>query len=252
MSNLFYHKDLTDAQWNRIKSLFPKANKVGRPALNPRFVFNAILWILRSGARWRDLPTRYGNWNSVYHKFRQWCKLGIFENILQIINQDADDSSLIEIDSTFCKLHQSACSPLKDQSIGSSRGGKNTKIHVLVNERMQMLNVVLTGGQVHDSEKAIELFEKIKLKDKCVLADRAFSSEKIRDYIEKAGGKVCIPDKVNFKIQHDFDEKLYKKRNIIERFFQRIKNFRHIATRYDKLADCFLNFVYLAASVIHF
>lgn len=252
MSNSFYHKDLTDSQWNKINFLFPKPKSVGRPALNPRMVLNAILWILRSGARWRDLPTRYGHWNSIYHKFRQWTELGIFEKILQTVNQDTEKSFLIEIDSTFCKVHQSACSTLKNQAIGSSRGGKNTKIHVLVNERMQLLNVVLTGGQVHDSEKAVELFEGLTLKGKTVLGDKAFSSEKIRDYIEKEGGKVCIPDKSNFKIQHYFDKELYKKRSIVERFFQRIKNFRHIATRYDKLAECFLNFVFLAASVIHF
>ena len=82
-------------------------------------MFNAVLWILRNGAHWRDLPDRYGHWNSIYHKFRQWCKLGIFEKILQIINQEAEESALIEIDSTFCK-----CSTLKNQSIGSSRGGK--------------------------------------------------------------------------------------------------------------------------------
>ena len=61
MSNSFYHKELTEAQWNRIKCLFPEAKKVGRPSLNPRRVLNEILWILKSGGRWRDLPNRYGN-----------------------------------------------------------------------------------------------------------------------------------------------------------------------------------------------
>ena len=63
MSNSFYHKDLTDAQWNRIKFVFEEPAKVGRPSLNPRRVFNAIMWILKSGARWRDLPARYGTTN---------------------------------------------------------------------------------------------------------------------------------------------------------------------------------------------
>ena len=83
MSNSFYHKDLTEAQWNRIKFMFEKPAKVGRPALNPRSVFNALMWILKSGARWRDLPARYGNWNSIYHKFRLWCSLGLFERLLK-------------------------------------------------------------------------------------------------------------------------------------------------------------------------
>ena len=252
MSNSFYHKDLTDAQWSRIKCLFPKPKKVGRPSLNPRKVFNGILWILRTGARWRDLPAHYGNWNSIYHKFRQWCESGLFKLLLQLTNSDTNKTTLFEIDSTFCKVHQSACSGLKNQAIGSSRGGKNTKIHVLINERMQLMNVVLTGGQIHDSELALSLFADVDLSGKNVLADRAYSSQSIRDYLEKHSAIVCIPDKANFRIKHDFDAELYKRRNIVERFFQRIKCYRHIATRYDKLAICFENFVLLAACVIHF
>ena len=84
---------------------------------------------------------------------------------------------------------------------------------------------------------------------KKILADRAYSGQSIRDYIEKHSATVCIPDKANFRIKHDFDADLYKGRNIVERF---VKNYRHIATRYDKLAVCFLNFVLLAACAIHF
>ena len=252
MSNSFYHKDLTQAQWNRIKCLFEEPTKVGRPSLNPRIVLNGILWILKSGGRWRDLPARYGNWNSIYHKFRLWCSQGLFERLLTIINAGTKDTTLLELDSTFCKVHQSACSALKDQAIGASRGGKNTKVHVLINDRMQLLNVVLTGGHVHDSESAIALFKGITLKGKTILADKAYSSEHIRVFIAEHGAVACIPNKSNFRIKHAFDAELYKQRNIVERFFQRIKNYRHIATRYDKLAVCFENFVLLAASLIHF
>ena len=251
MSNLFYHKEITDAQWNRIKFLFPQ-KKIGRPPLDPRIVFNAILWLLKSGARWRDLPTCYGNWNSIYHKFRLWCSQGLFERVLKLINADAKEATLLELDSTFCKVHQSACCALKNQAIGVSRGGKNTKVHVLINDRMQLLNVILTGGNIHDSEPAIELFDNVDIAGKKVLADKAYSCQAIRDYLEKRGADVCIPDKSTFKTKHDFDSELYKQRNKVERFFQRTKNYRHIATRFDKLAVCFKNFVLLAASVIHF
>ena len=161
MSNSFYHKDLTEAQWNRIKFLFEKRERVGRPSLNPRSVFNDLMWILKSGGCWRDL-----NWNSIYHKFRRWCSLGLFERLMKIINADAQKTTFLELDSTFCKVHQSACSGRKDQAIGVSRGGKNTKVHMLINERMQVLNVILTGGHVHDSEKAIDLLKGIKLTGK--------------------------------------------------------------------------------------
>ena len=90
MSNLLYHKELTDAQWHRIKVVFEPPKRIGRPPLKPRTVLNAIIWLLKSGARWRDLPVCYGNWNSIYHKFRQWCSQGLFERLLKIINSDTD------------------------------------------------------------------------------------------------------------------------------------------------------------------
>ena len=101
----------------------------------------------------------------------------------------------------------------------------------------------LSGGNVHDSEMAIKLLSKVTLEGKKVLADKAFCSEEIRNFIFQEKATACIPDKSN-------DEELYKTRNIIERFFNRIKNYRHISTRYDKLSVYFLNFVLLAAVMI--
>ena len=109
------------------------------------------------------------------------------------------------------------------------------------------MNVVLTGGQVHAIEAAVALF-----KGKTILADKAYSCEHFRFFIAEHGTVACIPDKVNSKVKHDFDAQLYKQRNIVERFFQRIKNYRRIATRYDILATCFENFFLLAAFLIHF
>ena len=121
-------------------------------------------------------------------------------------------ATLLEMDSTFCKVHQSACSGRKDQAIGSSRGGKNSKVHVLINDRMQLLNVILTGGQIHDSQPAISLLKAIKLKGKKILADKAYSSAQIRIFLAEHGALACIPDKANFRVKHDFDSQLYKQR----------------------------------------
>ena len=166
MSNLFYHERycLTKAQEEIIKPLLPAPKATGRPALNPLIVFNAILWIMSSGAAWRDLPPHFGNWNSIYHKFRLWCTDDIFENILQALIADTEKYLLVEIDSTFCKVHQHAAGARKkhgNQAIGVSRGGKTTKIHALVTENFQLIGLLLTGGQIHDSECAIELLSKV-------------------------------------------------------------------------------------------
>ena len=229
MLNTFYHGrySLSNLQWNFIESFLPKPKVRGRPALNPRTVFNAILWILGSGAAWRDLPKEYGNWNSIYHKFRSWIEAGVFEKILKSLIEDCREYYLVEIDSTFCKVHQHAAGVRKvlgNQDIGISRGGKTTKIHALVNENFQLLNI----------------------DGKNILGDKAYGSKEFRVFIAEHNAKACIPDKINAVIIHDFDKELYKARNIIERFFNRIKNFRRIATRYDKLSICFLNFVLLA------
>ena len=244
---------LTKAQEEIIQPLLPAPKATGRPGLNPLIVFNAILWVLSSGAPWRDLPPHYGNWNSIFHKFRQWCAQNVFENILKALVTDTDKYLLVQMDSTFCKMHQHAAGASKilgNQAIGVSRGGKNTKLHALVTENFQLIGLLLSGGHIHDSQCAIELLSQVNLEGKTVLADKAYSCDKIREYLKEQGAVVCIPDKSNFKVEHPFDADRYKQRNVVERFFLRIKNHRHIATRYDKLLSCFENFVLLAAIMI--
>ena len=239
---------MTTEQFDQVKHLLPKAKNTGRPPLDNYRTLNAIFWILRSGAPWRDLPLYYGNWNSIYHKFRKWIEQDIFINILRELN--SGKSVLIEIDSTYCKVHQHGFGARKiygNQSIGVSRGGKNTKIHAIINEKMELLSFILTGGEVFDSKVAIDLLKTVDLTDKTVLADRAYGANDIREYICKRFALSCIPDKVNSQIKHSFDKEVYKQRNIVERFFNKIKNNRHIAMRYDKLSICFCNFVVLAA-----
>ena len=175
MSNLFYH--LTDSQWKKIEIFFPARRSRGRPPLNPRVVLNGILWILSSGAAWRDLPTCFGNWNSVYHKFRQWSRGGLFEKILRDLNFTTNNYLLVEIDSTFCKVHKHGL-------------GARKRIHALINEYFQLIGVVLTGGQIHDSEPALELLAGIELAGKKILADKAYSSERIRAFIQEQGATV--------------------------------------------------------------
>ena len=79
--------------------------------------------------------------------------------------------------------------------------------------------MILTGGHVHDSEKAIDLLKGIKFKGKTILEDKAYSSAQIRFFIAEHGAFACIPDKANFRIKHDFDSELYKQHNIVDRFF---------------------------------
>ena len=104
--------ELTESEWDQIKDMLPpehpKEGKRGRPAkCDNRSAMNGILWIARGGAPWRELPERYGSWQTVYSRFRKWRDMGVFEAIFQALSIGADFEN-ISIDSTSCKVHQSA------------------------------------------------------------------------------------------------------------------------------------------------
>ena len=99
--------ELTDEEWNQIVSLLPPENsgKQGRPSKCNRTILNGIVWIARSGAPWRDLPERYGPWQTVYSRFRKWMEDGILDNIFHVLSLDTELSEL-SIDASIVQAHQ--------------------------------------------------------------------------------------------------------------------------------------------------
>ena len=85
--------EMTDEQWDRIKDMVPpeRSGGKGRPAKDNRMMINAIIWILKTGAPWRDLPERFGSWNSVYSRYSRWTKRGIWEKIFLELSKDQDN-----------------------------------------------------------------------------------------------------------------------------------------------------------------
>jgi transposase len=106
--------ELTDREWERLLPLLPPQKpRTGRPAKNHRTVVNGILWILRTGAPWRDLPERYGSWKTVSSRFYRWQRARIWRQLLKKLQQRADgqgklDWSLHYVDSTVVRAHQHA------------------------------------------------------------------------------------------------------------------------------------------------
>jgi transposase len=97
--------EIDDDQWSKIKSLLPgKVGDPGRTAENNRLFINGVLWIARTGAPWRDLPERFGEWNSVFQRFNRWCKRGVWQRVLTAW-QDPDLECLM-LDSTVIRAHQ--------------------------------------------------------------------------------------------------------------------------------------------------
>ena len=120
------------------------------------------------------------------------------------------------------------------QGIEKSRGGFTSKIHVATDENGKTMCVFITGGNVYDSTQAEKLHNTIH-EGVYVIGDKAFDSEQIIKYIEKNRVICVIPPRKNRKEQREYHKDIYKNRNQIERFFNRLKQFRRIATRYDKL-----------------
>ncbi|ABO88629.1 probable transposase [Aeromonas salmonicida subsp. salmonicida A449] len=89
---------LTDAQWGLIEPLFPYHRISGRPTREPRQVLDGILWILHTGAPWRDLPERFGLWSSVYNTFRRWQSTGHIDAILEALQLHLNEAGLIDFD----------------------------------------------------------------------------------------------------------------------------------------------------------
>ena len=111
--------DLTNEQWERLQPFLPPQKpRTGRPALDHRTILNGILWVLRTGAPWRDLPERYGKWTTVYSRFQRWRKAGVWNRILKdvqtLVDQDGNvDWEIHFVDSTIVRAHQHAAGAKK-------------------------------------------------------------------------------------------------------------------------------------------
>ena len=109
-------RELTDVQWERISNLVPgKKGDRGRPGEDNRLFMDAVLWMLRTGAPWRDLPAEFGNWNSVFTRFNRWSQKGVWESLFKALADDPDFEHVM-IDATIVRAHQHAA--------GAKGGGK--------------------------------------------------------------------------------------------------------------------------------
>jgi transposase len=188
----------------------------------------------------------------VHNRLSRWSESGGWERILKVLIADADNEYVM-IDSTIVRAHQHSAGAQKNNgtppAIGRSKGGLTTKIHALGDALGNPIGFHLTAGQAHDLEGADVLIERVEAQ--AFLADRADDADD--RVIKRLTEKHCqpvIPPKSNRKQQRFYDKFLYQARHLIENFLAKLKQYRAIATRYDKTARNFLGAIYLAASVI--
>ncbi|MGA6161001.1 IS5 family transposase [Stenotrophomonas sp. NPDC087984] len=221
--------DLTHVEWARLKPHLPKSGQRGGRWASHRRVINGILYRLRTGVPWRDLPARFGPWKTAYERHRRWSADGTWDKIFAAVLADADaegriDWSMVSVDSTSCRAHQHAAGACKtaprvpgkrrtprqhrpDEGLGRSRGGLTCKIHLASEGGRRPLALLITPGQWGDAPRLIPVMERIRVgraggghprtRPDHLGGDKAYSSRRNRRYLRRRHIKHTIPEPKN-------------------------------------------------------
>ncbi|WP_329393071.1 IS5 family transposase [Streptomyces albidoflavus] len=218
--------DLTNREWSLLEPHLPPSGRRGGRWNDHRTVVNGVLFRVRTGVPWRDLPERYGSWKTVYERHRRWSADGTWDRILHSVQADADlagriDWSMVGVDSTSCRAHQHAAGARKtrprvpkkrttprhhrpDEGLGRSRGGLTCKIHLAGEGGCRPMALLLTPGQWGDAPQMIEVLDRIRVprplggrprtRPDHVSGDKAYSSRRNHSYLRRRDIRHTIPE----------------------------------------------------------
>jgi transposase len=261
--------ELTDEQYARIEDLLPANGHRGGQWNDHRTTLDGISWVLHTGAQWRELPGRYGKWKSVYGRFNRWSKRGLFDRILRRLHARLDklrrlDFNLWCVDGSSIRASRSAAGARRravpgepsDHALGRSRGGFGTKLHLIVDGHGLPLAASISPGQAHESKYLEPVLEAVRIpqpgrgrprcRPKALAGDKGYSYPRVRRYLRRRGIKAVIPTRKDQRRNPHFDKPTYRRRNIVERCINWLKENRRLGTRYEKLAVTFLGMIKLA------
>ncbi|WHS29038.1 IS5 family transposase [Auritidibacter ignavus] len=273
---------LTDDQWALIADYLPApTGKRGRPFSGSRQMIEGIIYRYRTGIAWRDLPETFGKWQTVWTWHRRLASDGTWDAIHQALTDFAVKNDKVDftvsVDSTIARAYQHATNISRvkkgssnykdlltespDHAFGRSRGGLSTKTHQLVDGHGLPLVTICTAGQDGDSPMLAPLLENLKVgrrtRPDALLGDKAYLSKANRSLLRSRKIEAVISeptDQQGHRLRRGskgggppkFNAIKYKRRNVIERGYARMKQWRGLATRYDKLA-----IIYRAAIVLN-
>jgi transposase len=279
--------ELTDMSWARIAPLLPMNGRPGGRWRDHRAVMNGILWKLRTGAPWRDLPKRYGPWQTCYDRFARWRRDGTWNRLLAHVQTESDAAGEvvweISVDSTVARAHQHAAGARRrpsledeeagiehppDEALGRSRGGLTNKLHLACDGEGRPLSVVVTPGQRHESTQLEPVLDAIRItragggrprkRPRRLIADRGYSFPRCRLLLRRRGIPHTIPERRDQRERRKerpgrpliFDTAAYAKRNVAERCVNQLTQWRGVATRYEKRAVNYKAMVMIAALMV--
>ena len=248
MRTLFY---LSESQLERIKPFFPRSH--GAPRVDDRRVVSGIIYVIKHGLQWKDAPDEYGPHKTLYNRFIRWSRLGVFNKIFtELANKTSFDGSLM-LHSPQGSPHGGKPAQKGDSSrlIGRTKGGLNSKLHAVCDGHGRPVLLLLTEGQVSDY-KGAAILQHLLPDNSIFLADGGYDASWLRESLKAKGITVCIPPRKTRNEELPFDKTLYKGRHLIENTFSKLKDWRRIATRYDRCAHTFFSAICLAVTVLFY
>jgi transposase len=245
---------LNDKKWSLFEKFF-SPQKRGRSRIwNDRIILEAILYILRNGCTWADLPKSYPPKSTVYDRFRLWCRTNVFEQIrnaiLEILVENGMNISVAYIDATFVR----GC--LGGDKIGITKCGKGSKIMTIVNDESKPLAAIVTSARPHELrliEETLGDLPDVPMPSK-IVGDRAYDSDSHDQMAQEKGIKLIAPHRKNRTKKATQNSKelqeVYKERWRVERFFAWTKYARRLLNRFEKRSFVFQAFLDLFSGLI--
>lgn len=229
--------------------------KGGRPEVDRRKTLEGIFWMLDNGAKWKDLPRRFGAKSTVHRWFQTWTQAGVFEAILQDAGrcvEERDGFKLYEcfIDGTFVKAKGGG------DGIGCTKAGKGLKIMVLVDARGLPVSIESMPANPHESKLVQQLFDFMLSREmpQRVVGDKAYDSDALDEQLAQQGVELIAPHRRNRKPENVTQDgralRRYKRRWMVERTISWIQNFRRLCIRWEKSTMLFQGFLHLGCTCL--
>ena len=233
----------------------PRSPKGGRPTADKKKTIRGIFWILDNGAKWKDLPRRFGSKSTVHRWFQAWVRDGVFENIMR------DAGRLVEehegyrtyecyIDGSFCKARGGG------DGVGCTKAGKGVKIMILVDARGLPVAIDTASAGVHESQLVQQLFGFMLTAEapERVIGDKAYDSDGLDAELDAQGVEMIAPHRSNRKAKHKTQDgralRRYRRRWTVERTISWIQHFRRLCIRWEKSTVLFQGFLHLGCAFL--